>query len=133
MEQSDYLEHDAVGLAGLIARREVSAAEVLEAAVGRLEAVNPAINAVIYTDLAAARAEAGQARAGPLAGVPFLVKDYAAHVGGFIVMLDCCGLGASHGILACLKVYIGLEGVNLSQSLPERQDSKRNTHRISFN
>ena len=59
MEQSDYLEHDAVGLAGLIARREVSAAEVLEAAVGRLEAVNPAINAVIYTDLAAARAEAG--------------------------------------------------------------------------
>lgn len=83
MKQSDYLEHDAVGLAGLIARREVSAAEVLEAAVGRLEAVNPAINAVIYTDLAAARAEAGQARAGPLAGVPFLVKDYAAHVGGW--------------------------------------------------
>ena len=62
MKQSDYLEHDAVGLAGLIARREVSAAEVLEAAVERLEAVNPSINAVIYTDLAAARAEAGQAR-----------------------------------------------------------------------
>ncbi|MGH6999543.1 MAG: hypothetical protein ACREEO_15215, partial [Phenylobacterium sp.] len=77
MRQSEYLEHDAVGLAGLIARREVSAAEVLEAAVGRLEAVNPAINAVIYTDLAGARAEAARPGPGPLAGVPFLVKDYA--------------------------------------------------------
>ena len=41
MEQSDYLEHDAVGLAGLIARREVSAADVLaDAAPG--EAAAPA-------------------------------------------------------------------------------------------
>jgi amidase len=83
VKQSEYLAHDAVGLADLIARREVSAAEVLEAAVSRLEAVNPAINAVIYTDLAAARADAERPGAGPLAGVPFLVKDYAAHVGGW--------------------------------------------------
>ena len=83
VKQSEYMAHDAVGLADLIARREVSAAEVLEAAVSRLEAVNPAINAVIYTDLVAARAEAKRPREGPLAGAPFLVKDYAAHVIGW--------------------------------------------------
>lgn len=83
MKQSEYLAYDAVGLAQLIAQREVSQAEVLEAAVNRLEAVNPAINAVIYTDLDGARAQAQRTREGPLAGVPFLVKDYAAHVAGW--------------------------------------------------
>lgn len=83
MKQWEYLSFDAVGLAELIARREVSASEVLEAAVGRMAEVNPAINAVIYANLAEARADAGRAKAGPLAGVPFLVKDYAAHVQGW--------------------------------------------------
>lgn len=49
----------------------------------RFEAVNPAINAVIFTDLVGARAEAQQTREGPLAGVPFLVKDCAVHVAGW--------------------------------------------------
>lgn len=83
MKQSEYLRFDAVGLASLIARGEVSVTEVLEAAIQRMEEVNPAINAVIYADLAAARSYARQPREGPLAGVPFLVKDYAAHVGGW--------------------------------------------------
>lgn len=84
MDQSEYLECDAVGLAGLIARREVSAGEVLEAALERMAVVNPAINAVIYSNAAEARAEAARPRiAGPLAGVPMLVKDYAAHVKGW--------------------------------------------------
>jgi amidase len=83
MNQAEYLQFDAVGLAALIASREVNAAEVLEAAVRRMEEVNPAINAVVYTDLNGARLEAGAERQGPLAGVPFLVKDYAAHVGGW--------------------------------------------------
>lgn len=83
MDQSDYLEFDAVGLAGLIARREVGAGEVLEAALARMAQVNPAINAVVYTNAAEARADAGRPKVGPLAGVPMLVKDYAAHVKGW--------------------------------------------------
>lgn len=83
MKQSDYLASDAVGLAALIARREVSAPEVLEAALERMAAVNPAINAVIYTHIDDARAQARAPQPGPLAGVPFLVKDYVAHVGGW--------------------------------------------------
>ena len=83
MNQSDYLSHDAVGLAELIATREASAAEVLEAALARLEAVNPAINAVtlLMADQARAAVRSG-APAGPLGGVPYLIKDLGAHVAG---------------------------------------------------
>ena len=47
MNQQEYQSHDAVGLAGLIASGEVSAAEVLEAALTQTAAVNPTLNAVI--------------------------------------------------------------------------------------
>ena len=72
MNQSEYLAEDAVGLAGLIARREVSAAEVLEAALERTQAVNPRLNAVTLLMAEAARAAVKDgAPAGPLGGVPF--------------------------------------------------------------
>ena len=69
MNQSDYLAQDAVGLAGLIAKREVSAAEVLEAAIARMDQVNPKINAVIYSLVDEARALAAKGTpGGPLGG-----------------------------------------------------------------
>ena len=43
---SEYLEFDGVGLAELVSRREVSALELLEAALRRAEAVNPRLNAI---------------------------------------------------------------------------------------
>ncbi|MEO8927583.1 MAG: amidase, partial [Caulobacteraceae bacterium] len=86
MNQSDYLRCDAVGLAALIARREVTAAEVLEAALARTAAVNPKLNAVtlLMADEARAAVRAG-APAGPLGGVPFLVKDLGAQVKGWAI------------------------------------------------
>ena len=83
MNQSEYLAHDAVGLADLIARREVSAAEVLEAALARTQAVNPKLNAVtlLLADAARAAVKDG-APAGPLGGVPYLIKDLGAQVAG---------------------------------------------------
>jgi len=73
---SDYDRYDALGLAELIRRREVAAAEVLEEAIARTEAVNDRLNAIVIKDYAAARRRAGEALPdSPLAGVPFLIKD----------------------------------------------------------
>ncbi|MBA4287167.1 MAG: amidase [Xanthomonadaceae bacterium] len=78
----EYLQYDATGLAALIAAREVSASEVLDAALARLEAVNPQINAFCTPMIDAARTRAAGPLSGPFAGVPFLIKDIAQHVKG---------------------------------------------------
>jgi amidase len=49
MRFEEYSKYDAVSLAGLIAKRQVSAEEVLETAITRAEQVNPAINAIVHT------------------------------------------------------------------------------------
>jgi Asp-tRNA(Asn)/Glu-tRNA(Gln) amidotransferase A subunit family amidase len=88
----DYLAHDAIGLAELVKKREVSARELLEVAIARAEATNPAINAIVLKDYDAARRRAARERTadgsadqlgdGPLAGVPYLVKDLGVSVAG---------------------------------------------------
>ena len=47
MAFDQYENYDALGLAELIATREVSAEEVLEAAIGRMEERNPALNVLV--------------------------------------------------------------------------------------
>ncbi len=67
---------DATELAGLVARREVSPTELLDAALAAVEARNPAINAVVLVQEGAARrAIADGLPDGPFRGVPFLLKD----------------------------------------------------------
>lgn len=81
----EYANYDAVGLAQLMAKGEVSPAEVLEAAIARAEAVNPAINAVVLKHYEMARAAAaGALPAGPLRGVPMLLKDLGVSLRGTI-------------------------------------------------
>ncbi|MEX1205700.1 MAG: amidase, partial [Dongiaceae bacterium] len=64
----EYDQHDALGLAALIANKQVSAAEVLEAAIGRVEAANPRLNAVVHKLYDEARRTiAAGLPAGPLA------------------------------------------------------------------
>jgi amidase len=73
---AEYEDYDGVGLADLIRRGQVSAAEVLDAAIERIETRNPALNAVIWKMYDRARARISRKPlAGPLAGVPFLLKD----------------------------------------------------------
>ncbi len=80
---NDYAEHDGLGLAELVRRREVSAGELLDAALRRTEACNPALNAVVTRLDDAARASiAAGLPAGPFCGVPFLVKELVASVAG---------------------------------------------------
>jgi amidase len=76
MKVEEYRKHDAISLAGLIAKGEVSAEEVLETAIARAEQVNPAINAIVHKQYEQARkAVAAGLPEGPLRGVPYLIKD----------------------------------------------------------
>ncbi|HET6410547.1 MAG TPA: amidase [Anaeromyxobacter sp.] len=76
MRLPEYDQLDATGLAELVARREVSALELLEAALERADVRNPPLNAIVarYDDEARARAR-GPLPEGPFRGVPFLLKD----------------------------------------------------------
>ncbi len=80
---AEYEDHDAVGLAGLIAAGELTATEVMEAAIVRCEARNPALNAVVMEFYEHGRAAAaGELPDGPLAGAPYLIKDLGAMLAG---------------------------------------------------
>ncbi|WP_306316934.1 MULTISPECIES: amidase [unclassified Streptomyces] len=74
---------DAVATASATAGGEVSAREVAEAAIARIEKLNGELNAVIHTrfDEALAEVDAGLPE-GPLRGVPVLVKDLGMEVAG---------------------------------------------------
>lgn len=83
ISHAHYVRHDALGLAALVRHKEVSAAELLDAATARLDAVNPKINAEAYrfVDLAKKQLAAGVGD-GPFAGVPFMTKDLGVMVAG---------------------------------------------------
>jgi amidase len=73
MKAEDYDQRDALGLANLIRRGEVSAAEVCETAIARIEALNPALNAVVAQrfDRAARRAKSHRDRTRHSQAFPF--------------------------------------------------------------
>lgn len=79
----DYERYDALGLADLVRRREVSAEELLEAAIARVEARNPTVNAVVQKlyDYGRQAIAAGLPQ-GPFTGVPFVLKDLSASLAG---------------------------------------------------
>ncbi|MCP5059048.1 MAG: amidase [bacterium] len=78
MKPSEYASHDALGLAALVASGEVSASELVEAAIEAIGELDPTLNAVIHQNFERAREEAmGELPDGPLRGVPFLLKDLA--------------------------------------------------------
>ena len=83
MKLDEYARHDALGLAALVARKEVSARELAQAAMRAIEVINPRLNAVVetYADRIEELDEGGLG-AGPFRGVPFLIKDVFGHEAG---------------------------------------------------
>ncbi|MEU9075444.1 amidase [Kitasatospora sp. NPDC048538] len=79
MKLSEYVTHDGVGLADLVARGQVTAAELAATAQRAADLVNPLINAVVETWPADDTPAPGST---PLAGVPFLIKDLAVTMAG---------------------------------------------------
>ena len=83
MKLAEYARYDALGLAKLVANRQVSPAELAAIASAAIAAINPAINAVVetYPD----RIDKLDERTlgdGPFRGVPFLMKDVFGHEAG---------------------------------------------------
>ncbi|MGQ5702483.1 amidase [Sandaracinobacteroides sp. A072] len=78
-----YDREDAVGLAEHLRRGDVTAAELLDAALARVAATDPDFNYIAQECHDRARAQArAPLRESPLAGVPFLVKDLGVDIPG---------------------------------------------------
>jgi amidase len=71
-----YAESDALRLAELVRRKEVTPAELTEVAIGLIEKLDPKLNTVVIRDFDRARAKAaGPVRDGTFGGVPYLLKN----------------------------------------------------------
>ncbi len=84
MPFAEYADYDGLGLAQLVSKGAVSAGELVEAAIERVERHNGTLNAVVHKAYDEARATAAGALAdGPFRGVPFLIKDLGVTVAGW--------------------------------------------------
>ena len=83
MNLAEYASYDALGLAGLVATKQVSPTELARTALEAITALNPAVNAVVetYPDRIEALDESALG-SGPFRGVPFLMKDVFGHEAG---------------------------------------------------
>src|SRR4051812_7142014 len=75
---------DATAQAELVRRGDVQPIELIDAAIMRIERLNPSLNAVITPLFDQARAQAAAANLpdGPFRGVPMLLKDFLCHTAG---------------------------------------------------
>ena len=79
---NELASYDATGQAELVRRRELTATELVEAAITATEALNPVVNAVVTPMFDRALDEARMHPRGPFAGVPYLLKDLLVEAAG---------------------------------------------------
>src|SRR5258708_37699359 len=104
---SEIWQLSAAEMARRIARRELSSAEVVDAHLARIDAVSPALNAIVRVLADEARAAAaladGRLKAGetvgPLHGVPFTVKEN----------IDVAGLPTTWGVPALAQAVVPMD------------------------
>lgn len=111
-------DHDAVGLAEEIRSGRISAAEAVDAAIARIEKVDPELNGLAHADFERARARAARPGGGFFAGVPTLVKDNS-DVQGLPTQQGCSAYvgapAAADGDFASMFFGQGLIGLGKSQ------------------
>lgn len=72
----EFSTYDGMGQAALVRKGEVSSLELVDAAITRIEKMNPALNAVVHKLYDEGRAIAqSELPDGPFKGVPYLIKD----------------------------------------------------------
>ncbi len=83
MKLSEYAAFDAIGLADLVRRKEISPTELAKTAKRAIETIDPKLNSVVevYDDMIDDLDE-NQLGDGPFRGVPFLIKDMFGHEQG---------------------------------------------------
>ena len=90
MKFPEYESYDAIGLAALVKKRDVTPGEILEAMIERVELRNPTINAVVIEAYDQARAAIAKGLPdGPFTGVPYFIKDLHAPVAGLPLTHAC--------------------------------------------
>ncbi len=83
MKPEEFAQYDALGLAQLVKRKEVTPLELVEVVISQIEHINPSLNAVVTFMFDEARDLArGELPAGPFEGVPYLLKDLGAFCAG---------------------------------------------------
>ena len=82
MAFKEYAQYDGLGLAELVAKKQVTPLELAEEAIARIEKHNPVLNAVVRPLYDYGRAIAAAPGDGPFRGVPFLLKDILGNVAG---------------------------------------------------
>lgn len=97
MKLSEYRNYDALGLAELVKTGGVTAKELADVALQGINILNPELNAVL--EIFENQLENLEPNEGPLAGVPFLVKDLILHIEGRKSEMGsrlCQGMTAPH-------------------------------------
>ena len=92
MPFAEYASYDGLGLAELVRKREVTPAELVEAAITRIERHNPQLNAIIYKMYEQGRTTAARrahGAGGMFDGVPFLLKDILGNYAGVPTTAGC--------------------------------------------
>ena len=111
-------DHDAVGLAEEIRSGRISAAEAVEAAIARVQKLQPELNGMVCDDFDRARARAARPGTGFFAGVPTFVKDNA-DVQGLPTQQGCSAYtaprAAEDGDFAKMFFGTGVIGLGKSQ------------------
>src|SRR5215470_20046366 len=115
MNLAEYAAHDALGLAELVAKKQVSPKELAQTATAAREKIDPAVGAVVelYLD----RIEGLDERTlgtGPFRGVPLLIKDVFGHEKGRLIEFGsrlCAGMKVEEG--TCFVDLLKAAGANI--------------------
>lgn len=135
----DVMNQDATGLAALIAAGEISASEVLEATLARVDAAESRVNAIAVDLRERAHGQVSGALTGPFAGVPFLLKDmFQDYAGtrmtmGAMALKDNVATSNSAYVERCLRAGLVIIGATTTPELGLKATTETSLHGATRN